>query len=180
MSSRARVLASKVVFSGHVFQVTVDRIVEPSGVKARREVVHHPGSVVVLPRLKNGKVLLVRQFRYSAGQPLWELVAGGIEAGETPVAAAARELAEETGYRAQAYRPILHFYPSPGILTEVMHLVEALHPTPGEARPEPDERIQVKAFGTRELKKMLYSRHIKDGKTLVGLLWLFGTPHQKA
>lgn len=180
MGSHAQVLASRVVFKGKVVRVNVDRIVEPGGVRARREVVYHPGSVVVLPRLKDRKVLLVRQFRYPAGQPLWELVAGGIEAGETPLRAAARELAEETGYHAQAFHPLLRFYPSPGILTEEMHLVEALRLTRGEARPEPDEQIQVKAFNTRELKKMLLSRQIKDGKTLVGLLWLFGANHLKA
>ena len=100
-------------------------MIEPGGVKATREVVCHRGSVVVLPRLDDGRVLLVRQFRYAAGKSLWELVAGGIELGETPAAAARRELLEETGYRARTLRPLFHFYASPGFLSERMFLFEA-------------------------------------------------------
>ncbi|HLI30701.1 MAG TPA: NUDIX hydrolase, partial [Terriglobia bacterium] len=155
------------------FQVTVDRILEPGGIKARREVVRHGGSVVVLPRLDDGRVLLVRQFRYPAGEALWELVAGGIEPGETPAKAATRELLEETGCRARSFKPILRFFPSPGFLTEEMHLIEAAGLTKGRAKPEEDERIRTRAFTQAELEKMIDGRRIKDGKTLVGLLWFF-------
>lgn len=174
MRSQARVLASKTVFSGKLVQVKVDRIVEPGGITARREVVCHGGSVVLLPRIGAHKVLLVRQYRYAAGQPLWELAAGGIEPDETPLEAAARELAEETGYRAHGLRPILRFFPSPGILTEEMHLFEADGLTRGARQTEPDERIRCRAFSTAEMRKMIVSGRIKDGKTLIGVLWLLG------
>jgi ADP-ribose pyrophosphatase len=171
--SPERVLSSKTVFKGKIFQVTVDQIVEPGGVAAERDVVHHNGSVVVLPHLANENILLVRQFRYPARECLWELVAGGIDPGETPLHAAARELLEETGYRARTFRPILKFYSSPGFLTEQMHLIEAFDLAPGKAQREPDERIQVRAFKVAKLKEMVRAKRIKDGKTLVALLWLF-------
>ncbi len=173
MGSKAKVLSTRLGFRGNAFQVTVDHVMEPGGVKARREVVRHGGSVVVLPRLDSGKVLLVRQFRYPARESLWELVAGGIEPGETPAKAAARELLEETGYRARIFKPILRFFPSPGFLTEEMHLIEAAGLAKGQAEPEEDERISTRAFTRAELEKMIDGHRIKDGKTLIGLLWLF-------
>jgi ADP-ribose pyrophosphatase len=175
MGSRVRVLASGSVYAGRVVRLKVDRVVEPDGLEATREVVWHAGSVVVLPRLPDGRVLLVRQFRYAAGRPLWELVAGGIEHGESLRASARRELLEETGYRARRLRPLLNFFPSPGILSERMHLFDASHLTPGKARPESDERVRVGAFTLDEIRKMLRTRRIQDGKTLVGLSWLLLT-----
>lgn len=172
MPAPSRTLSSKTVFKGRRVEVRVDRVREPGGVEARRELVCHPGSVVVLPILADGRVLLVRQFRYAAGQSLWELVAGGLEPGERPLRAAARELAEETGYRARRLERVLSFYPSPGILNEQMHLVAARGLTKGEAAPEPDERIRARAFSVGELRRMARAGRIKDGKTLAGLFWL--------
>jgi len=174
MRHRAKVLQSERVYCGKVLDVKVDRVIEPGGVKATREVVCHSGSVVVLPRLADGRVLLVRQFRYAVGQSLWELVAGGIEPGETPQQAARRELIEESGYRAGAVRPLFTFYPSPGFLTEEMHLIEARRLARTTARPEADELIEVGRFSVQELFRKLRAKEIRDGKTLVGLLWLLG------
>jgi ADP-ribose pyrophosphatase len=172
MSSQARVLTSKSIYEGRVVRLRVDRVVEPGGIEATREVVWHAGSVVVLPRLPDGRVLLVRQFRYAAGGPLWELVAGGVEPGESLRAAARRELLEETGYRTRRITPLLEFFPSPGILSERMHLFEAVGLTQSDARPEPDERIRVGIFTLQQIRKTLRARRIRDGKTLVGLSWL--------
>lgn len=172
MASPFKTLSSKTVFKGRRVDVRVDQAREPGGVEAERELVVHPGSVVVLPVFGDGRVLLVRQFRYAAGQALWELVAGGLEPGEKPLAAAARELAEETGFRATRFRRVLSFYPSPGILSEKMHLVEARGLTPGVAQPEKDERILARIFTLAELRKMARGGRIQDGKTLAGLFWL--------
>jgi ADP-ribose pyrophosphatase len=172
MGSRVRVLASRSVYKGRVVRLNVDRVVEPGGVEATREVIWHAGSVVVLPRLHDGRILLVRQFRYAAGRPLWELVAGGIERGERVRAAARRELLEETGFRARRIKPIFSFYPSPGILSERMYLVEASDLLPDKARPESDERIRVGTFTLAQITAMLRNRRVQDGKTLVGLSWL--------
>jgi ADP-ribose pyrophosphatase len=171
VSSRFRVLRSRTAFKGKLVQVKVDRVVEPGGIAADREIVCHPGSVVVLPELPDGRLLLVRQFRYAARRWLWELVAGGIEPGETPLEAARRELEEETGYRARVFRPLFTFFPSPGFVSEKMHLLEARGLTPAKAQPDPDERIRLGRFTEGQLRRMLRARKIEDGKTLVGLLW---------
>lgn len=173
MPSRLRVLRSRTLYTGRVLSLKVDEVIEPSGVRAEREVVVHGGSVVVAPRLSDGRVVLVRQYRYAARQSLWELVAGGLEARETVLAAARRELLEETGYRSRKIRHLLSFYPSPGFLTERMHVVEARDLTLAAAEPEEDERIEVGRFRESELRRMMASGQICDGKTLVALLWLF-------
>jgi len=170
---RLRVLDSRTLYQGRVVTLKLDRIIEPGGVRAQREVVVHPGSVVVIPRLSDGRIVLVRQYRYAARQSLWELVAGGLDGRETVLAAARRELLEETGYRSRRMRRMLSFYPSPGVLTERMHLVEARDLTLSKATPEEDERIEVGRFRESELRRMLASGRICDGKTLVGLLWIF-------
>jgi ADP-ribose pyrophosphatase len=154
----------------------VEQVLEPGRIKATRELVCHSGSVVVLPHLADGRVILVRQYRHAAGRALWELVAGGIERGESPEKAARRELEEETGYRALRVKRLLDFFPSPGVLTERMYLVEAVDLSFSGAQPESDERIRVGRFTRRQLKQMLVDRKIKDGKTLVGVYWLLSNP----
>lgn len=171
MSPRFRVLSSKTIFEGKVVRLQIDLVAEPGGITVKREVVCHPGSVVVLPHLPDGRLLLVRQFRYAARRWLWELVAGGIEPGETPLEAARRELLEETGYRARTFRPLFAFFPSPGFVSERMHLVEARGLTRAKAQPEADERIRLGRFTESQLRRMLRAKRIEDGKTLVGLLW---------
>lgn len=172
MPNRLRVLSSKTIYKGKVVQLNLDRVREPGGITAYREVVRHPGSVVVLPHLSDGRVVLVRQYRYAARRWLWELVAGGIEHGETPRQSARRELLEETGYRAQTVKLLFDFYPSPGFLSERMFLVEARDLTRSKARPEPDEHIQVGHFTHAQVLSMLRRKQIRDAKTLVAILWL--------
>jgi len=146
VQKRARTLESKTLFRGRVVELKVDRVIEPGGVETTREVVCHPGSVVVVPHLPDGRLILVRQYRYAAKESLWELVAGGIERGESPRQGARRELREETGYHAGALEPVLEFYPSPGVLSEKMHLIEAWDLTPSKAQPDADERIETGFF----------------------------------
>jgi ADP-ribose pyrophosphatase len=167
-----RLLSSKTLYSGRVIRLRLDKVIEPGGVEVSREVVCHSGSVVVLPRLWDGRVLLVRQFRYPAGRRLWELAAGCIERGETPMQAARRELREETGYRARTFKPLFKFFSSPGFLNERMYLIEASKLTHCKAQPEADERIRLGWFTPRQLRRMLRAGQIEDAKTLVGLLAL--------
>lgn len=175
MPKEARVLKSKTLFRGRVVQLKVDRVIEPGGVETTREVVCHPGSVVVVPHLPGGRLILVRQYRHAVRENLWELVAGGMERGETPRQSARRELLEETGYHARILKPLLEFYPSPGILTEKMHLVEAWDLTPSKGQPDEDERIETGFFTIRQVLKMIQDNAIRDAKTLVGILLLFGS-----
>ena len=171
MTSHVGIVKSKTVYNGRVIRVKLDRVVEPGEVEATREVVEHRGSVVLIPRFPNGNILLVRQFRYPARKHLWELVAGSMELGESIIHAARRELQEETGYRAGTLKRLFSFYPSPGFLTEKMHLVEAWDLKHIVANPEDDERIEVREFSKIQLNKLLRENKIIDGKTLVGLLW---------
>ena len=175
MSQLLHVLKSTEIYRGKLVRLNVDRVIEPGGVRAEREVVHHPGSVVVLAHSDDGRIVLVRQYRYAAKQFLWELVAGGLEPRERPLAAARRELLEETGYRAKKFRPLFDFFPSPGILSEKMFLVEATELTQSRAQPDPDERIEVGHFTPVQVMRMIKSRRIRDAKTLVGILWFLLT-----
>ena len=172
--NRLKVLASKVVYDGMVFQVTSDQVEEPTGVAARRDVVRHSGSVVVLAVDDSGKeprVLLERQYRYAARDYLFELPAGRIDPGEKPLAAGKRELLEETGYRAKRWQRALHFYSSPGFLDETMTIFCARELTSGDAQPEDDECIETQFLPLSKVVDMIFSGKIRDGKTIAGVLW---------
>jgi len=170
-----KLFSSKVVFEGKVFSVTSDKVQEPGGIVARRDVVHHSGSVVVLAIDESGdepRVLLERQYRYAARDYLWELPAGSIDPGEKSLAAGKRELLEETGYRARQWKRALFFYPSPGFLTETMTIYLARNLTSGDAQPEEDEAIACVLVPFSRAVEMVLSGRIRDGKTIAGVLWL--------
>ena len=187
-STSARVLSSRVSYRGPVFSVTTDEVEEPGGVRARRDVVRHSGSIVVLavddlandhPVKAAGKaeprILLERQYRHAAQSMMWELPAGRIDDGETALTAAKRELLEETGYSARQWKRILHFYVSPGFLDETMTIYLARGLRAGEAQPEPDEKIAIRFFTLSEAKRMALNGRIRDAKTISGILWLAQT-----
>lgn len=180
-SKRARVLSSKISFRGPVFWVTTDEVEEPGGVRARRDVVRHSGSVVVLAVDESGsepRVLLERQYRHAAGQFLWELPAGRIDKGERELAAAKRELREETGYRARSWKKALQFYVSPGFLDETHNLYLARGIEAGAAQPEEDEKIAIRFFPLSRVERMVIGGAIRDAKTISGILWLARTLRQ--
>ncbi len=171
----ARVLSSRVVFRGKVFYVTSDQVVEPGGIQARRDVVRHQGSVVIIAlddSRGQPRVLLVRQYRHAVGDYLWELPAGRIDAGESELAAARRELREETGYSASEWRPALYFYSSPGFLQESMALYLARELRRGQAQPEEDEVIRLRFFPLTQALRMVMTGKLRDGKSVAGILWL--------
>jgi ADP-ribose diphosphatase len=168
---KPKILSSRIVYEGKVFGVRRDEVIEPSGVHATREMISHPGSVVVLPLLPDGRILLIRQYRYAARQFLWELVAGRIDPGESPRQAAARELIEETGYRAKRLRIFLDVFPTPGFLEERMFLLLAEGLTPAKAEPEADEKIVSRAYNHKELEEMMRTGKLRDAKTIAGILY---------
>ena len=168
-------LSSREVFRGPVFWVTSDQVQEPTGVTARRDIVRHPGSVVILPvedSERQPRVLLERQYRYTVQDYLWELPAGRIDEGESELAAAKRELLEETGYRARSWRRILKYYASPGFVAEPMALYLARGLRSGEAQPEEDEVIQIRLVALPAAVEMVMRGVIRDSKTISGVLWL--------
>lgn len=174
-TDKARVLSSREVYRGPAFWVTSDRVLEPSGVQVRRDIVHHTSSVVILAVEESKRVpsiLLERQYRHAARRYLWELPAGRIDAGENALAAARRELEEETGYSAQRWKRILHFWASPGFVAEAMSMYSARGLRRGVARPEPDEKILVRLVSLPDAVKMVMRGTIRDAKTIAGILWL--------
>ncbi len=143
----------------------------PGGGEIIRDVIEHPGAAVIVPVLDDGRVVLIRNLRRTVGKALWELPAGTLEEGEPPVECAARELEEETGYRAKTIKPLTEFFASPGILTERMHgyLATGLERT-AQALDESEE-IEVFPLPSWQLRDMLKEGHIEDGKTIALLLY---------
>jgi ADP-ribose pyrophosphatase len=173
--AKARVLSSLEVYRGPAFWVTTDQVLEPSGLRGRRDIVRHTGSVVILPvdeTQSEPRVLLVRQYRHAAQQHLWELCAGRIDKGENELAAAKRELIEETGFTAAHWKRILKFYASPGFVAETMSIYLAKGLRPGPAQPEEDEVIEIKFFPLSTVVRMVMAGRIHDGKTISSVLWL--------
>lgn len=173
--SKARLVSSRVVYRGPVFWVTTDHVLEPGGIKVRRDLIHHSGSVVVLALDDSRaipRILLERQYRHAAQDYLWELPAGRIDPGENELNAAKRELIEETGYRAARWRRILKFYASPGFVAETMAVYLATGLRVGEAEPEDDEVIQIRMVPLPAAVKMVMHGTIRDAKTISSVLWL--------
>jgi ADP-ribose diphosphatase len=143
----------------------------PDGKMHSRETVRHPGAVTILPLLDDGRVCLIRNHRVAVGKTLVELPAGTLEPGEDPAVTAARELIEETGYRAAVVEKLCEFFMSPGILNERMHLFLARGLEPGETALEPGESIQSLVVSWADAMRMAFDGTIQDAKTLVGLLY---------
>ena len=170
-----KVIASRLVYQGPVFTVFSDRVREGSHT-GQRDVIRHSGSVVMMavdePANSEPLVLLVRQYRYATNLRMWELPAGRIDVGENKLAAAKRELLEETGVTAKNWKRLFRFYASPGFLDETMDVYLARNLTRGPAQPEEDEQISVRFFPLPTALKMVHSGLIPDAKTISGLLWL--------
>jgi ADP-ribose pyrophosphatase len=168
---KARVVSSETLFKGRVFTLKRDRVAEPGGVLTTRDIIAHPGSVVVLPVLADGRIVLIRQYRHAASQYLWELVAGHKEPHESAIAGAHRELLEETGYTAKRIRKLLEIFPSPGLLGERMDIFLAQGLMKGKAQPEDDEQITQKIVSLGEAEAWIRSGKIRDSKSVAGILF---------
>jgi ADP-ribose pyrophosphatase len=174
-AQKALVLSSREVYRGPAFWITTDQVLEPAGVRVRRDIVHHTGSVVILAVEESRaepRILLERQYRHAAGEHLWELPAGRIDDGENELTAAKRELLEETGYTASRWKRILKFYASPGFVAETMNVYLARGLRPGRAQPEDDEVIHARFFPLSAAVRMVMNGAIRDAKTIASTLWL--------
>jgi ADP-ribose pyrophosphatase len=171
----AQLLSSEVVYQGPLFRVLHDKLIEPGGKPSERDVIRHNGSVVILAidtskSKKNPWIVIERQYRHAANQFLWELPAGKLEAGEDPLLGAQRELAEETGYHAKKWKPLVEYYASPGFLGESMKVFLAEDLQAGDAHPEDDEEIEFRLVKLSDVLKMIEKGAILDGKTLTSVL----------
>jgi ADP-ribose pyrophosphatase len=154
------------VYDCGLFRVTEEHAKDRDGFEIKRSIVRHAGSAVILVAEDN-RILLVRQYRMPAKKYLWEIPAGRLDPGETPLKAAKRELTEETGYRARTWKKLATWWASPGFLSEKMTLFLATDLTEGDADPMDDERIETRWFARSELDEMVRNGKIEDGKTLI-------------
>ena len=174
-STKPRLISSKLAFKGRVFSVVTDKVEEPGGSINTRDVIRHSGSVVILAvdeskNLRDPDIIFERQYRHAAGRTLIELPAGRVEPHEATLAAAKRELIEETGYRAKRWALLTKYFASPGFLSEWMQIYLARDIREGSATPEPDENIEVFRLTLSEALALVAANKIHDGKTLIGLM----------
>lgn len=172
--SAPRILDSKTVYRGRVFEVTVDTIRE-GDITYVRDVVHHPGSAVIVPVFDDGSVALVRQYRHPAVRYLLEVPAGTLDKGETPEEGAARELEEELGVVANKLVKLSEFFVSPGFCEEKMWLYLATDLTETAQRLEEDEIVEVVRLPFSRALEMISDGEIEDAKTIIGLM--LAAPH---
>jgi ADP-ribose pyrophosphatase len=175
VAAKSHLISSKIAYKGKVFSVNQDTVKEPNGHIHVRDVIRHNGSVVILAiddstSPKDPIIIMERQYRHAAGQFLYELPAGSLDPGESPLAGAKREMIEETGYRAKKWTLLTKYFASPGFLGEWMQIYLARDIRPGQAQPEVDEHIEILRIPLSEALALIAANKIHDGKTLVGLL----------
>ena len=164
------VIGSEAIFEGRIVRLRVDTVRLPDGSESKREIVAHGGAVCIVPVRDDGTILLVNQFRLPARKVLLEIPAGGMEAGEAPLACAARELEEETGYRAETLTPLFSCYLAPGYSTELIHAFLATGLTQTQTHFDADENLELISLSVAETERRLMEGEFQDAKTIAALL----------
>jgi len=171
--SQAKLLNTRTAYKGTHIQVREDRVVEPGGHEASREIVVHPGAVCIVARPTPLEVILIRQYRHATGRELIEIPAGTLHEGEDPLGCAIRELEEETGNRAAKMIERGRFWTTPGFTTEFMYLYEASDLKKTRINPDEDEVIEVDIVRRSAALQMIEDGRIQDAKSILGLLRIF-------
>lgn len=160
-----------IIYTGKKITVRKDEIVLDDGRRVEREVVVHPGSAAIVPFITEDEILLIQQYRHAVKETIYEIPAGTLDAGESFATCAARELEEETGYRAGILEPLIILYPSPGILSETMHLYKATQLTKTQINYQADESIKgLIRIRLSDALEMIKKGEIRDAKTVCGIL----------
>lgn len=165
-----RVEAEREIFQGRIVRLVERDLVLPNGRKTKFHIVLHPGAVAILPVHANGDVVLLKQFRPTIGEEIYEIPAGTIEKGEAPLATAKREIIEETGLQAKSWKKIGEFYTAPGFCTELMHVYVAKGLSPAKLPGDEDEILRPVRMSIDKALGLIRSKKIRDAKTIAGLL----------
>jgi len=168
-----RLLSSKTVYAGHLFDVELDELEMEGGVITKREIIRHHGAVCMIPVTESGELLFVTQYRHATAGRLLELPAGTLEAGEPPLAAVSRELQEEVGQKPGRVVSLGGFYVAPGYTTEYIHLFLCDRLEPSSLDGDEDEDIEIEQLSPAEALAAIDSGQICDAKSVIGVLrWL--------
>jgi ADP-ribose pyrophosphatase len=172
-------LASRRIYTGRVVRLDVDTVRFPDGSTGELELVRHPGAAAVVPCAsdphgEDPTILMIKQYRYAAGGPLWEVPAGTLGPGEAPQACARRELTEEAGVTAAELAPLTSIWTTPGFTDEVIHLYLATGLTAGTPARERDEFIEVVPQPLSQVLTRIRDGEIRDAKTIVAILYMAG------
>lgn len=170
MNLTEKTLSKEYFYKGRIINMRVDEIELPTGNKAKREVVEHPGGVCVAALTDHDEILMVRQYRYPYSEVVLEIPAGKREAGEDPLVCGKRELREETGATSENFCSLGDLYPTPGYCDEVIYMFMATGLSYGEMSPDEDEFLEVERVPLEKAVEMIMSGEIKDAKTQVAIL----------
>jgi ADP-ribose pyrophosphatase len=168
---REKTIKSEEIYNGRVVHLRKDEVTLPNGRKSTREIIDHPGAVVILAQNNQEKLVMVRQFRKAIEDILLELPAGTLEPKEEIINCAKRELEEETGYQAQNWEKIFDFYSAPGFCNERLTLFFAYNLTKTKTNTDHDEFIEVVEYDKKFINSLLNDNKIRDAKTLIGIMW---------
>ena len=166
-----KTISSEMIYQGSIINLRKDKVSLDGEKTSFREIVEHKGGVGIAAITKEGKMVLVKQYRKAAESALFEIPAGKLDkVGDDPISAARRELKEETGYKAENLTMLASFYTSVGFSNEMIYLFYASDLEPGEPCPDENENIQTFLFDIKELKEMIISGEICDAKTIIAIL----------
>ena len=179
MELEETVIGTEEIFKGKIVHLRVDRVRMPDGSESKREIVGHPGAVCIVPVRDDGMVLMIRQFRLAAGKVLLEVPAGTREPGETPAECAARELEEETGYKATELLPLFSVFLAPGYSSELIHGYLATGLTQSKAHTDSDENVELVPLPLDEVVQRVLAGELQDAKTVAAILTAAQILHAK-
>jgi ADP-ribose pyrophosphatase len=170
MKLKEKFLKKQFHFSGKAVSFRIDQIRLPNGKKATREYLDHPGAVGIIPVLKNGDIVMVRQYRHPVREITWEIPAGKLDRKEPLLLCARRELQEETGYTSGKITKLLSFWPTAAFANEVIHIYVAKNLKPGKPNTDEDEFLNTEIWSLKKGLQAVKNGKIKDSKTIIALL----------
>lgn len=171
-----KMLKTEMKYRGRIIDVKVDEVELPTGTRSSREVVEHPGAVAVIAADEDGRIILVEQYRYPAGETLLEIPAGKLDPGESPEECALREMVEETGYRPGRLVLLSRIFTTPGFSNEAIHLfrgydLQYVGKPDCNVGADEEENLNTVLLSEREAVEKIIAREIVDAKTIIALLW---------